>query len=140
MIFPPRGDPSPLLHQSSNRRPERPKQKARCAPSLAAKLAGSVARFVTYLLVCPLGTDPRSPVIYTLLIAYPLSRNVTNGPTQKAVARRVSVSASYASALARAGSAAIGSGMFCAAARGRTLSTCETRLCLSQSRYDNNFR
>jgi hypothetical protein len=51
ILPPPRGDPSPLLHQSSSRlrRPERPKQKARCAPSLAAILAGSVARLVTCL-------------------------------------------------------------------------------------------
>ena len=60
---PPRGDPSPLPHQSSSRlrRPECPRQKARCAPSRAAILAGSVARLVA----CPpsLGWTPvvRSP-------------------------------------------------------------------------------
>lgn len=106
ILPPPRGDPSPLLHQSSStlRRPERPRQKARCAPSLAAILAGSVARLV----VTCLGT----PVIYVLtLVASPPSRNATNGQMERAVARRVSVSASNALALAR--SAPIGSRYVC---------------------------
>src|SRR6267154_3878482 len=69
ILPPPRGDPSPLLHQSSStlRRPERPKQKARCAPSLAAILAGSVARLVT----CPC-IQPR--YIYTCLLSPSLQK------------------------------------------------------------------
>ena len=76
ILPPPRGDPSPLLPQSSSRlrRPERPKQKARCAPSLAAILAGSVARLVTCpLSLSPWDGDPRCPVcpLYTSLANSP---------------------------------------------------------------------
>jgi hypothetical protein len=108
ILPPPRGDPSPPLHQSSSRlrKPERPKQKARCAPSLAAILVGSVARLVV---TCPV--VPRYIHMLITLRALssrpPPSRNATNGQTQRAVARPVSVSASNASALAR--SAPIGS-------------------------------
>jgi hypothetical protein len=72
ILPPPRGDPSPLLHQSSStlRRPERPRQKARCAPSLAAILAGSVARWVTCL---ALGDPvPSSPLYTCSLTSRPL--------------------------------------------------------------------
>jgi hypothetical protein len=71
ILPPPRGDPSPLLHQSSSRlrKPERPKQKARCAPSLAAILAGSVARSVTCPTLHSKGRGPPLPVcpLYTSL-------------------------------------------------------------------------
>lgn len=106
ILPPPRGDPSHPLHQSSTRlrRPERPRQKARCAPSRAAILAGSVARFVTCL-----GGPGEDPVLHFPRYIHicssrppsPPSRNATNGRIQRAVARRVSVSASNVLALAR---------------------------------------
>ena len=124
ILPPPRGDPSHPLHQSSSRlrRPERPRQKARCAPSRAAILAGYVARLVTCLGARAKTPFPISPPLYThmLIASSPStlpSRNVTNGRMQRAVARRVSVSASNALALAR--SAPIGSRYVLT--RGRTL-------------------
>jgi hypothetical protein len=52
---PPRGDQSRLFHQSNSkpRRPERPRQKARYAPSRAAILAESVARYDPTLKLIP---------------------------------------------------------------------------------------
>lgn len=64
-------------------------------------------------LPCLGGPRSQFPVIYMLtLVASPPSRNATNGQMERAVARRVSVSASNALALAR--SAPIGSRYVCA--------------------------
>ena len=66
---PPRGDHSRLLRQSSNklRRPERPRQKARYAPSRAAILAESAARYVTRLF---LSLSPLLLTRFRLLSSY----------------------------------------------------------------------
>ena len=75
ILPPPRGDPSHLPHQSSSRlrRPERPRQKARYAPSRAAILAESVARFVH----TSLGSRPIS--VLTLLAFLEMRRAAKRG-------------------------------------------------------------
>ena len=107
----PRGDPSHLLHQSSSnlRRPERPRQKARYAPSLAVILAESVVRYVPLASVlltawhahAHLSRSPPPPLSPPFPPLLSPSRNVMNAQTQRVAAKHASVSASNALALAR---------------------------------------
>ena len=101
ILPPPRGDPSHLPHQSSTRlrRPERPRQKARYAPSRAAIPVESAARYVH--------TRPPLHPPSTYVLTRRVPRNATNGQTQRVGARHASASAF--SALASGRSAPTGS-------------------------------